>query len=36
LDKTYFFTIINTLYNDEIQAIIKHANVQRNAVEEDE
>ena len=36
MDKQYFFTIVNTLFNEELQAIIKHASVQRNDIAEKE
>ena len=34
LDKRYFFNVVNTLYEEELQSILQHANAQRNSVEE--
>ena len=36
MDKEYFFNIVNTLYPEELQTIVAHANAQRNAVEEED
>ena len=36
MDKKYFFNIVNTLYPEELQTIVAHANAQRNAVEEED
>ena len=36
IDKEYFFNIVNTMFNEELQAIIEHATKQRNAIEMDD
>ena len=32
-DKEYFWTIVNTMFEDEVSAILNHANIQRNATD---
>ena len=34
VDKEYFFNIVNTLYEEELQSMLVHANAQRNSVHE--
>ena len=36
LDKKYFFDVVSTLHEEELQSIIKHANAQRNSLHEQE
>ena len=32
LDKEYFFNVVNSLYPEEMDLILKHANEQRNSI----
>ena len=32
IDKKYFFNVVNTLHEDELQSMIQYANTQRNSV----
>ena len=36
IDRTYFFTVLNTLEPDKLQQIIAHAQVQRNVAQDEE
>ena len=33
MDKTYFFNVVNTLYEEELRAILDHAMGLRNSIE---
>ena len=35
IDKVYFYNVFNTIYPDEVAALIKHANSKRYTVESD-